>query len=96
MLQGAGAWSDATAVRWLQVCCSGSVHEPFLLAAAGWNADILGQWPFIIAIWAASAHIFWQILYVDLQSGGDCMAKFVSNRYYGALLFGGIVASKLA
>ena len=79
----------------ISLACCGNVHSSLLGAAAGWHADIIGQWPFTIAISAASAHIFWQILSVDLDSGADCMAKFVSNKYYGALLFGGIVASKL-
>ncbi|KAK9828355.1 hypothetical protein WJX74_010561 [Apatococcus lobatus] len=66
-----------------------------LLAAAGWSAGILDQWPFTVALCAASTHIFWQILSVDLESGADCMSKFVSNKYYGAMIFGGIVAAKL-
>ena len=37
----------------------------------------------------------WQIWTVDLDSRADCMAKFVSNKWLGGLLFSGIVADKL-
>lgn len=44
---------------------------------------------------AAGAHMGWQIWTVDLENRSDCMAKFVSNKWMGALMFGGIVADKL-
>lgn len=44
---------------------------------------------------AGAAHIAWQIRTVDLQNGPDCMAKFVSNKWYGALIYGGVVLDRL-
>ena len=65
----------------------------FQCCGAGWNADLgLAMAP---VIGLASAHLLWQILTVDLESRADCMAKFVSNQYYGALIFSGIVFGKL-
>ena len=62
-------------------------------AAAGYNAG-LGV-PYTIGMSAAAYHIAWQIRTVDLDSRADCLAKFISNQYYGALVLGGIVADKL-
>ncbi|KAK3420536.1 hypothetical protein EUGRSUZ_G01369 [Eucalyptus grandis] len=45
---------------------------------------------------AASGHIVWQILTVDLSCRADCNRKFVSNKWFGALVFGGILFGKLA
>jgi 4-hydroxybenzoate polyprenyltransferase len=47
------------------------------------------------AVAAGAAHQAWQIWRVDLDNGPDCMAKFVSNKWYGAIVYGGIVADKL-
>lgn len=44
---------------------------------------------------AGAAHQAWQIKTVDLQDGPDCMSKFVSNKWYGALVYAGIVADRL-
>lgn len=45
---------------------------------------------------AAGAHLAWQIGTVDLDDSADCAAKFRSNAWYGALLFAGILADRLA
>ncbi len=45
---------------------------------------------------AAGAHLAWQIGSVDLDDSADCAAKFRSNAWYGALLFAGILADRLA
>ena len=44
---------------------------------------------------AAAAHMAWQIHAVDLDDRADCMAKFVSNKWLGALVFSGAVADRL-
>lgn len=44
---------------------------------------------------AASCHYAWQLTDVNLDSRQDCLAKFVSNKWFGALVFSGIVADKL-
>lgn len=51
--------------------------------------------PYYAAVAAASAHQAWQVGSVDLDNGPDCMAKFVSNKWYGAVLYAGIVADRL-
>lgn len=45
---------------------------------------------------ACAGHLAWQVASVDLDSPADCQAKFVSNSWYGALLFAGILADRLA
>ena len=51
--------------------------------------------PFYASLIAAGGHMAWQIMAVDLDDRQDCMAKFVSNKWFGAVLFSGIVADKL-
>ena len=51
--------------------------------------------PFYAGVSAAGLHMAWQIWTVDLDSRADCMAKFVSNKWLGGLMFSGIVADKL-
>ncbi|KAI8471540.1 MAG: UbiA prenyltransferase family [Monoraphidium minutum] len=63
------------------------------LLAAGGAVGAGGVYAAAVA--AGAAHQAWQILRVDLDDGPDCMAKFVSNKWYGALLYGGIVADRL-
>ncbi|XP_030544014.1 4-hydroxybenzoate polyprenyltransferase, mitochondrial [Rhodamnia argentea] len=64
------------------------------LALSGYNADI--GWPYYAFLIAASGHIAWQISTVDLSCRADCNRKFVSNKWFGALVFGGILFGKLA
>ncbi|KAI6678004.1 hypothetical protein NL676_038800 [Syzygium grande] len=64
------------------------------LALCGYNADI--GWPYYAFLIAASGHIAWQISTVDLSCRADCNRKFVSNKWFGALVFGGILFGKLA
>ena len=52
--------------------------------------------PYYAGVAMAGAHLAWQVAAVDLDSQSDCLAKFGSNKWYGALLFGGIVLDKLA
>ena len=62
-------------------CCAGSMTDAGL--------------PYYASLAAASGHLAWQISSVKLDDRGDCMAKFVSNKWFGAILFSGIVADKL-
>lgn len=64
-----------------------------LLLAAGSAAGMGGVYEAAVA--AGAAHQAWQIATVDLDDGPDCMAKFVANKWYGAILYAGIVADKL-
>ena len=52
--------------------------------------------PYYAGVAMAGAHLAWQVAAVDLDSQSDCLAKFGSNKWYGALLFGGAVLDKLA
>jgi 4-hydroxybenzoate polyprenyltransferase len=63
------------------------------LLAAGSAAGAGAAYQAAVALGAA--HQAWQIGRVDLDNGPDCMAKFVSNKWYGAILYGGIVLDKL-
>lgn len=51
--------------------------------------------PYYAGVTAAACHYSWQLSQVDLDSRQDCLAKFVSNKWFGALVFTGIVADKL-
>ncbi|KAK7294901.1 hypothetical protein RJT34_17800 [Clitoria ternatea] len=64
------------------------------LAVSGFNAEI--GWPYYASLAAASGHLGWQILTVDLSSRADCSRKFNSNKWFGAIIFGGILAGRLS
>uniref|UniRef100_A0A0E0IBE5 4-hydroxybenzoate polyprenyltransferase, mitochondrial n=1 Tax=Oryza nivara TaxID=4536 RepID=A0A0E0IBE5_ORYNI len=63
------------------------------LALSGYNADL--AWPYYPFLAAASAHLAWQISTVDLSDPLDCNRRFVSNKWFGALIFGGILCGRL-
>ena len=51
--------------------------------------------PYYAGAAAAACHYAWQLSTVDLDSRTECLAKFVSNKWFGAVVFGGIVVDKL-
>ena len=53
------------------------------------------SWPYYIGAAAASTHMAWQVMTVNLDDGADCSAKFVSNKWVGAMLFAGSVAGRV-
>jgi len=62
------------------------------LCASGYAA---GQSiPYYVGVGAAAGHLAWQIGTVNLQDGVDCMRKFISNKWFGAIIFAGIVLGK--
>eukprot|EP01018_Ginkgo_biloba_P010589 Gb_40801 [translate_table: standard] len=63
------------------------------LALSGFNAGL--GWPFYIGITTAASHLAWQILTVDISNRVDCNRKFVSNKWFGALVFSGILLGRL-
>ncbi|KAL2515736.1 4-hydroxybenzoate polyprenyltransferase [Forsythia ovata] len=69
------------------IACIGS------LAFSGFYANI--GWPYYTFLMAASGQLAWQILTVDLSSCADCNRKFVSNKWFGALVFTGILCGRL-
>ncbi|GAA0183339.1 hypothetical protein Leryth_003298 [Lithospermum erythrorhizon] len=62
------------------------------LVAAGIYAEI--GWLYFAFVVVAAGHLAWQIFTVDLSSPADCMNKFVSNQWYGAIVFLGIVLGR--
>ncbi|XP_006664985.3 4-hydroxybenzoate polyprenyltransferase, mitochondrial [Oryza brachyantha] len=63
------------------------------LALSGYSADL--AWPYYPFLAAASAQLAWQISTVDLSDRQDCNRKFVSNKWFGALVFGGVLCGRL-
>lgn len=63
------------------------------LTLSGFNAGV--GWPFYAVMTTAAGHMAWQILTVDISSRADCNRKFVSNKWFGALVFSGILLGKL-
>jgi hypothetical protein len=43
-----------------------------------------------------SAHLIWQLATLRAHDARDCAAKFVSNKWFGAIVFAAIVADRLA
>ncbi|KAI5335674.1 PREDICTED: 4-hydroxybenzoate [Prunus dulcis] len=70
------------------IMCSSS------LALSGYNAEI--GWPYYAFLGAASGQLAWQIWTADLSSRVDCNRKFVSNKWFGAIIFSGILFGKLS
>lgn len=64
-----------------------------LLALAGYMAGCGDA--YYAGVAAGAAHLAWQVGTVDLNSREDCQAKFVSNKWYGALIFSGIMADRV-
>ncbi|CAA0826730.1 4-hydroxybenzoate polyprenyltransferase-mitochondrial [Striga hermonthica] len=69
------------------VACIGS------LALSGYNANL--EWPYYSFLAAAAAQLTWQISTVDLSSRADCSKKFISNKWFGAIVWSGILFGKL-
>ncbi len=64
-----------------------------LIGLAGWLAGL--AWPFYALLVPAAAHFAWQAARVDIDDPADCLAKFKSNAWAGALVFAAIVAGQL-
>ncbi|GMJ06422.1 HYPERSENSITIVE RESPONSE-LIKE LESION 1, polyprenyltransferase 1 [Hibiscus trionum] len=62
-------------------------------ALTGYNAAL--GWPFYAFLAAAAAQLAWQIGTADLSSPADCNRKFVSNKWFGALIFSGILLGRV-
>ncbi|CAL2232811.1 unnamed protein product [Prunus armeniaca] len=63
------------------------------LALAGYNAKL--GWAYYASLGVASGHLAWQIWTADLSSPLDCNRKFVSNKWFGAIIFIGILLGRL-
>lgn len=62
------------------------------LTACGINAGL--SWPYFAGVSLGAAHFVWQLKTVDLNNREQCWKAFDSNKYFGALIFGGILGSK--
>ena len=71
--------------------CKLLLHEALQLAGYAAGAGVV----YYISCGAAAGHYAWQLCTVDLDSREDCMATFVSNKWFGAIVFSGIVLDKL-
>ncbi|XP_047947156.1 4-hydroxybenzoate polyprenyltransferase, mitochondrial-like [Salvia hispanica] len=63
------------------------------LALSGYNANL--EWTYYVFLAAGSTQLAWQILTVDLSSRADCNRKFVSNKWFGAIICSGILFGRL-
>ncbi|PRQ32306.1 putative 4-hydroxybenzoate polyprenyltransferase [Rosa chinensis] len=64
------------------------------LALSGYIAEI--GWPYYALLAVASGQLAWQIWTVDLSSRLDCNRKFVSNKWFGAIICSGILLGRLS
>ncbi|KAM3223308.1 hypothetical protein ACQJBY_056948 [Aegilops geniculata] len=77
--------------QWISAFGAASIGS---LALSGYNAEL--AWPYYPLLTGAAAHLAWQISTVDLSDRADCNRKFVSNKWFGALVSSGILLGRLA
>ncbi|XP_031477298.1 4-hydroxybenzoate polyprenyltransferase, mitochondrial-like isoform X2 [Nymphaea colorata] len=63
----------------------------FLLT--GYTANL--GWPYYAFLAASATQLVWQIWTLDISRPEECEKKFESNKYFGALVFFGILTGKL-
>ncbi len=61
-----------------------------LLLAAAWSAG--AGWMFAAAMLALAAQLAWQVVSLDIDDATNCLARFRSNHWAGALVFAGLLA----
>jgi len=64
-----------------------------LTAASGWAAGL--SWPFYAFVAAGAVQLAWQARNIDLDDPVDCLVKFKSNRLFGWLLLGALIAGRV-
>ncbi|HYB09242.1 MAG TPA: 4-hydroxybenzoate octaprenyltransferase [Alphaproteobacteria bacterium] len=69
-------------------------YSAALLLMAASAAAIGLRWPFFAGLGCAALQFFWQISALDTDDPDDCLAKFKSNRFFGWLILGAIVAAR--
>jgi 4-hydroxybenzoate polyprenyltransferase len=77
----------AATKRWLTAFYAGAVFF-WMLAGALAGARLL----FFLALALASVQLAWQILTLEPDDVGNCLARFTSNRFVGWMLFIGLTA----
>ena len=97
---GVGMWGGpdvASAVAVAQSVGSGDVVSPSATAVADYSASraVTNAWPYFACVLGGGAHLAWQLRTVKFNDPSTCMQMFVSNRWFGAIVFAGIVAGNL-
>jgi 4-hydroxybenzoate polyprenyltransferase len=64
-----------------------------LIAVSGWLAGL--GWAFWPLLAVAAGQLAWQVLRLDIDDSGRCLALFKSNRWFGWALLAAIVAGKV-
>jgi len=64
-----------------------------LVAVAGALAGL--NWLFFLWLVLPFGHLLWQVVTVDINDSNDCLTKFKSNRWMGALLFVAIIIGRV-
>ena len=49
---------------------------------------------FFLGLGAAALHFAWQIITLDIEDAGNCLARFKSNRDLGAIIFAALMADR--
>ncbi len=81
----------------------GAATRPWLFVFYGVSIALIGlagalaglAWPFHVGLAAAGAQLAWQATNVKIDAANDCLAKFKSNQWLGAIVFAAIVAGQL-
>ena len=64
-----------------------------LIGWAGWSAG--GGLVFALGLLAFAGHLAWQVLRLDIDDPGLCLALFKSNRDAGLVLFAALIFDAL-
>ncbi len=75
---------------WLYMFYSSAI---ILMGVAGWMVQL--SWPFYLGLGLTALHAAWQVLDLKIDNPDDCLAKFKSNRLFGWLFLGGIIAGQI-
>ncbi len=65
----------------------------FFMGLSGLLAEL--KWPFYVGLSCTCVQATWQVALLKPSSPYDCLSKFKSNRLFGWLFLGGVVASQL-
>ncbi len=63
-----------------------------LLSLAGFLADI--HYSYFAGIFLGTLHLLWQITTLDIRNNDNCLARFRSNRDFGAIIFASLVTAE--
>jgi 4-hydroxybenzoate polyprenyltransferase len=52
------------------------------------------NWPFYMGVALGAFHLVWQIKTLNIKDKSDCLSKFISNKWFGTIIFMGILLNK--